>query len=467
MTARWELLGLVGLLGGVILVVEVSRWRTTRPLDVLRLVSLIYLLAYVVVPLQYSLTDLRLFRAGPWAWVFQYDPRDDRFVLAAALGLISYLGIVMGWHLAAREFHVRESGAGRSLGSLAADLPGRMLSLGAIGTAALVVYTIAIGGPAPLLLQGAAFRTNPPVVTPFAFLRNIAPLAVAAAFVGAGLLSSAPRARWLRVAVFGFWLVALVVMFHRSARLPLVAFLVTIPIASSLRKGRVSVPFLAGVAALFLVTVAFGKEVFARGRSPGAVVSQWRWIQDDFTSGLQSVLLEFSFPFVSTGNATVNVPLVSPFRYFSDVVIAPLYLAPQRLTGMTPPPTVSSVNTELLHAIGTIPSDLVTFGWYSLGLLGVVVCAVSYGGIASIIDGWVRRRMGPNGPLGALGVAWMLFTAFCVMYADPQMVLEGGFYLYVATAVVFMPTLGSLARGRQPAHHATSPVRKQAGGGEM
>ncbi len=436
MTARASLLGLIVLLATTIVVIEVIRWRRGRPFDVLLLVSGIYFLAYVIAPLQYILADLRAFRPTSWNWLLQFDPRAEQFVYGEALGLLSYLTIVISYLAVVRAARRRGTAESRRPGPSSRLLLSRTLWLGLAGAGALLGYTISIGGLGPLLFQAAAFRTNPPVVTPWAFLKNLAPLVVAAAYVAAGLAATEARPRWLKPLAAVLWLLALLTMFHRAARLPLLLFLVTVPIAGALRRRRVPVRLVVAGSLLFLVVVLFGKQVFAGGRSAEAALSHWDVLKENATFGLQSVVIEFSFPFVAAGNAVINVPRLTPFRYFADFGIAPLYLVPQRLTGLTPPPTVSAVNSGLLHSDGTIPTDIVTLGWFSLGLPGVVLVALAYGTLAGLVDTFVRRRLGPEGPLGALGVAWMFFAATAALYADPQMVLEGGFYLYVATAVL-------------------------------
>src|SRR5690606_37172978 len=138
----------------------------------------------------------------------------------------------------------------------------------------------------------------------------------------------------------------------------------------------------------------------------------------------------------------------SPYRYFMDWVIAPLYLVPQRLTGVAPPPMVSAIHTEQMSGTGTLPADIVTLGYFSLGLPGVLVTGVFFGLLLGLVDQLVARRLPAAGPLGVLGLGWTLFAGFTSLYSDPQMVLESGFYLYVATLTILWLRRGESHAGR-------------------
>ncbi len=417
-------------------------------MDTLRLISAIYFLAYCVAPLMFAASDLRVFRWTGWDWILQFDPAGTQWIYAALLGLLSYLCIVMGYGVA------RVTTATGRLRSWPAPPPAhavysRAVILGIVGSCALFWYTVSIGGLGPLIFEAAAFRTHPPVITKWAFLKNIAPLSVAAAYVMAGLSAERPvRGALVRPIGVAFLLIALLTMFHRAARLPLLAFLVTIPLARALRRRRVPVGLVAFAGALFAGIILFGKQVFAGRQSEASLGESWSILGSDLKFALQRIIVEVVFPFVSGGNAVVNVPHLVPYRWFSDFAVAPFYLIPQRLTGIAPPATVSAVNTALLHSDGTIPADVVTLGYFSCGLFGVICVAFLYGVFASMVDRLAERGMPPTGPFGALGVAWMFFAAFASLYTDPQMVLEGGFYLITATVVFYLPRLADLAYDR-------------------
>ncbi len=427
------------LLGCLILGVEVGRHRGGRTFDALRLASGLFFLAYAVVPVYLQFADLSDFRGGAWYWAIQFEPHHPRFIYGSLLGVLGYLGLLTGYAICHQVFPVDFA-----LRPAAANPAGRRslfitaLALTILGTAALAWYTASIGGVGPLLFQAAAFRTRPPVITSWAFLKNVAPVVVSATMIFAGLyaLSVAPRRRRQLGLLLAFaWIVSFILLFHRAGRLGLIAFLVTLPLARALRRGRVDPLFVGGGAALFVVLVLFGKAVFSTGTSPELVLSQWRTVRDDAMYAVNSILLEFSFPFMSASNAVATVPEVTPYRWFGDVGIAFLYLAPQRITGITPPPTVSMVNSAVLNGEG-VPVDVTSLGYYSAGVPGVALATFVFGALLFVVDRVVRRYMGRESPLFVLGLSVIFYVSFSFMYGDPQIAMENGFPLFVSLGAV-------------------------------
>jgi len=407
--------------------------------DALRLASALFFLAYAVIPVYLQFADLSDFRGGSWYWAIQFEPHHPRFIYGSILGVLGYLGLLTGYATCHRVFPVdlaprpaaADPASRRSLLIVA-------FALAVLGTAALAWYTASIGGVGPLLFQAAAFRTRPPVITPWAFLKNVAPVVVSATMIFAGLyaLSVTPRRRRHLGLLLAFaWMVSFILLFHRAGRLGLIAFLVTLPLARALRRGRVDPLFVGGGAALFVVVVLFGKAAFSTGTSAEVVLSQWGTVRDDAMYAVNSILLEFSFPFISASNAVASVPMVTPYRWFSDFAIAFLYLAPQRITGITPPATVSMVNSAVLNAEG-VPVDVTSLGYYSAGAPGVALTTFAFGALLFAVDRVVRRYMGRESPLFVLGVSVVFYVGFSVMYADPQIAMENGFPLFLSLGAV-------------------------------
>src|SRR5690606_27710246 len=189
-----------------------------------------------------------------------------------------------------------------------------------------------------------------------------------------------------------------ITLVHRAARIPLLAFLLTVPLAGALRRRRFPVATAVAGGVLFVAFVLFGKQVFGGGGATAAIEARWDGFERSTGFALKSVLIEFAFPFASAGNIIETVPAVSPYRYFMDWVIAPLYLVPQRLTGVAPPPMVSAIHTEQMNGSGTLPADIVTLGYFSLGLPGVLVTGVFFGLLLGLVDQLVARRLPAAGP---------------------------------------------------------------------
>lgn len=426
-------------LGCLILGIEVTRYRRGRPFDALRLASGIYFLAYTVVPLQIQFADLTDFRGGSWSWAVQFEPEDPRFIYGSILGLLGYLGLLTGYMVCHQIFP--DDPPPSSLGSDevgSSRLLRAAIILIALGGAALAVYTASIGGIVPLLFQAAAFRSAPPVITQWAFLKNVAPVMVSGTFILAGLHAARrtrSHSRWLGWLLGAAWLLSFLLLFHRAARLPIIAFLVTLPLARAIRRGRVDPMLIAGGTVAFLFLVLFGKAAFTAGSRSGVLGDQLSVLRDDAQYAINSVLLEFSFPFITASNAVATVPEITPYRWFSDVGIAVLYLVPQRISGVTPPLTVSMVNSQNLQG-GGVPVDVTSLGYYSAGVPGVAIATFLFGAYLFTVDRVIRRFLGRGSPLLVLGISVLFYSGFTVMYGDPQLVLESGFPLLVSLSVV-------------------------------
>ncbi|HXG45160.1 MAG TPA: hypothetical protein VNJ71_10430 [Gemmatimonadales bacterium] len=427
------------LLAAAIVLVEAGRGPVRGQLDFLRTATAVYFLCFAVVPVYLQLTDPAPLRTARWSWMLRTPFTSDVFAAAAALGLVGYGALLAGYRLTA-PWRVAPGPSGPLVHP--AYLWRAGLLLGVVGGAALAIYTRSIGGVAVLLLEGLAFRgPEPPVITPWAFLKNVAPLVIGATFVFFALRQYLQRgpARSLATLVCGaLYVASLVILFHQAGRAAFAAFLITLPLIRIVQLDRFRVGHALAGAAVFGFMVLFGTQLFQAIRDPALLVPS----AGPYTGAgeaVRAVLTEFGFPHVTLANAIRSVPQDVSLRWFYDFPLAVVYLVPQRLTGLLHARTVTMINTELFAAPGAVPVDLLSLGYYSLGLPGAVLTCVGFGALLGLGE---RLLLPSPDPLRAtLRVAWMLLLGFRVMYADPQLFWIPGFYLIVTTAVVLLPRL--------------------------
>lgn len=436
MMTRWVVLGSSGLLLGIAVVVEIRRSPVRGVIDPLRAASAVYVTCFALVPAILTLFDWRGFESSVWNWIFARPFRDPAYAEASVLALIGYLAMVAGygWIL-----------SGNRGAAAAAPVSDQRLwvvgtGLGVVGLGALAVYSMSIGGVRPLLLDAAAFRgPTPPVESPLAFLKNVAPLVL-----GGGVAFYALRERvtgWRAgLATAGFslcLLLGVLVLFHQAGRAILAGLLVAYPLISVMRRGRVT-------ASLAVVTLAAGGVLFAAGkalfqvlRDPVVLATRVGHLIDQPLASGGEMLLEFSFPVVVLANAVATVPQVEPFRWFVDLPLAGAYLAPKRLFGLDLPPTVSMVNSQQFSSFGAVPVDLLSLGYYSAGALGAVAVALAFGTLLGVVE----RRLPPTAdPVrAALRAFWLILLAQRVMYGDPQLFWVPGFWLAVTSLALLAP----------------------------
>ncbi len=424
----------------VLLCVAIPELRRPTPrggIDGLRVTAVIYCLAFVVAPLQVAGTDLRWVRASSWVWVLNHLPTTESFLGAELLAVLGWICILIGYFVVQRA-RARTG----DLDSLVGDersVARVMVALLALGTFALVVYTISIGGWRVLIFNALAFRSSaPPVVTRWAFLKSVAPLSLGAAFLAFGLRRDAQQPGVRRLATWVFPLavaVSMIVLFHQAGRLSMLAFLITFPLAIAAAHGRLRLRVVMTIGVLFALLVLFGKQLFNPEGASTVFETQWQALRDEGSNAVQMIGIEFSFPFLNLAHFVQTVPSSQPFRWFVDVPLGFLYLVPQRLLGVVHPPTITALNSDALGSDGAIPVDLVSFGYVSAWLPGMLLVT----GLFGVALGWLdRQARSRRFTATVLRVALMLFLAFRIMYADPTLVLQAGFYLIVLLGALWL-----------------------------
>jgi len=176
---------------------------------------------------------------------------------------------------------------------------------------------------------------------------------------------------------------------------------------------------------------------------------------------------ETGFPYLSLIN-TINS--LTSYRVFSDAPLAiiytvgvPLYRVFAGIPSSDLPLSVAKVNTVSLigtTAWGEIPVDLVTFGYFNAGVIGVVITAFLYG----LLIKWMEQvfRADRNGVIHTLRVAWIVFMATVgLVYADPVNVFRDGLYLIFPTSIVI--ALALLAPGSPKLNHRKKHDWKRVG----
>lgn len=439
---RFLILLLATLLGGLILTVQLVRKRRAVLFDCVDVASWLYLILFVLIPVYLQLVDLSAVQETGWRWIFRTPFANDAFVFASLIALIGYPLILFGARAAdallatIARFKRLPKGIVNDRSATGDLLIAGIILLG-VGALALGTYTWSIGGVRSFFLEALLFRgTDPPVVSPLAFLKNVSFALLGASYCFFAIKTGARSSVRPVMLSLLFWLafgLSLIHLYHAAGRLPLVAFVATFPLSAMVQKARWGwrTIILLGVAGLGIIL--FGKQLFFPRQAAQALASRWEAVGNDASRAITDVAIEFSFPYVTLANTTLIVPQESPYRLFEDLPLAAQYLVPQRVFGVTHAPMVSMVNTELLTdgVSGTVPVDIVSFGYFSAGVVGVVVVTLLLGLALGLSEMLFQGSTGT-----VFRVALSLFLGFRVMYGDPSLATQTGFYLIMTTGLL-------------------------------
>lgn len=453
---------------GYIIFGEYLRVRRLFYLDSLRMTSITFFLAYIYVPLLFFTGGVELNERFYWVDWIDYDD-NALSSLALLIAVLGYVSIRAGFMLGKSSPLVRRIAA-LSAFYLRTYSFSAWLVVG-VATIALsfilfMLYVMRRGSSVPALLQAAGqLRVGEYVPgiedASFTFL-TYATVGISGFFILLGLFSECKgasakrkgdrcgrRSLWfLGVLVATSFVLSVVILWMRAGRLHLMNFFLVVLIFALGQIASKSGKFLVMVSA-----VAISGVIFAYGKVFFGVAEQ---VEVSFLSIPSLVALEVSFPFLSLVSALHSE---IEYRWFIDVILSLVYffVVPVCviITG-TPcgslPVSVAKVNTlQILGTtdLGEIPVDLVTFGYFSGGVLGVVVTGMGFGFILAAFE----RLFSEN--RSAVSVvfryAWMVFLSTVgLLYSDPVNVVRDGLYLWVPSLAVltvgFLVAKGSFTR---------------------
>lgn len=270
-------------------------------------------------------------------------------------------------------------------------------------------------------------------------MKNLAPFVVMSSYIAFSLLlyktSLAKKTACTFLFLFTF-IVSMTVYYHQAGRLNLIIYVSTFPITYLLIRDKYHKTIAGFLVSIFLIFVILGKELFNYFLEDKSFDAKIGNIGNLDSSLYHSLISEFIFPFMNIANSVEIVPKVEGYRYFSDILLSIGYLLPSSWLERDLPRSVSSINSDYFLTQGTVPVDLVSYGYYSLGVLGVAITMTTFGIILGCFDHILPHTKSPT--WATLRVAWLIFLPMRLVYGDPSIILKIGFTLIVCTAVVFV-----------------------------
>lgn len=423
-----------------VLVLEVLRHGAAPKIDFLTFISTIYLVIFVISPTLVYATP----PPSPWfdrfAWLKTLSPETPPYAAAAAAVFLSYLAVYVGYYFPILNVRSRFNAAG--LGMTWAWLGVIFLTIGVIS---FFIFTEVVGGVVKTLVMANQLREGSPVDTPlasFAFVKRLTLFCLPASLFFLLALGDLVETRDRLIIMFltAISILCSLVVLMLSGRLVLASYLLAFLMPKMTQSFRRSAYFVVGAVFFTIPIILFGKTLINRFTLAGH-----NTIDLSVDKVLHSILLEFSFPFTNIVMVVQRIPVEGSFRFFSDLVLAPLRWIPQRLFPFSLPERLIDTNTDLVMGnltSGGIPVDIVSFGWYSAGALGVVIAGLLFGKLVRLLDDAL-----PKGSYGAelFRATWILLAGFLIMYGYAEWLIVEQFHWLVALAV-YLATCATIRR---------------------
>jgi hypothetical protein len=239
-----------------------------------------------------------------------------------------------------------------------------------------------------------------------------------------------------RAAFLGAVFISMAALLVNGGRLMVIQFLIAFPLYFILRTTkRTPVVMLAAGAVVFAGFTVFGHGIFDLFRGSERISEEIEFVARSPVEVGARFGLEFSYPVQSLSVSLRDVgaePYV--FRWFNDIPLGLAYLMPKRLLSLELPPTVTMQLGELAQA--PVPADLLSFGYWSAGPLGLVVMVILFGWFVARLEAWLPLRSDPA--VLVLRAAWIAYIGTRVMYGNPHHTFITALPLGVATIVVLL-----------------------------
>lgn len=422
------------LLAAIIVATELTRRRFGQ-IDFLIPVSALMFLCFVVAPVMlpaYQGNDL-----GAWNWIFDREIEGWRNCVSILLAGLLYSLAVLVYLNTPASLLIRKT---PRLGSIS---PTRLITIAVlllvIGLVAIGIFTEQRGGLVIAVTEAAIFKTSEESLGSLAFTIKLSPVATVSSFIFLHLCGE-QRTRFGRFMFFALFTVALVVsllgLYLLGGRVSLIFYILAFVLGElAYRQKRIRlIPSLLVLSFFILPVILLGKSslrLFSDDFS-------WSEIIGDFVDSPATIIrffvLEFAFPWVNVANYIALTPEQISFRWFQDVPLGLIYLIPKLLLGIQLPPPINVIYDEVINA--PVPTDIVSFGYVSAGLAGVMIMGVIYGLALRFAESVFSDRSSRISCL--LRAAWLLVLGSQVMYGSPYHFFLGAFSLIVGTSILLL-----------------------------
>jgi hypothetical protein len=419
-------LGTACLLTAALILITVQQRGDQFRLNSLFFITVVFLIAFGVCPASIILSPPSPAEIERLPWLAALPRDDSAFRATAALILIAFVSIYIGYFLPTRRRYFGPfSTADASLLLKAASI------FAAAGLFSLFIFAEMVGGIVALIVNANELRKGTPDLswfTNFAFVKRGALFCLPSTVFYLCALpgTSGSKRTFVIIAAAGMFLASLFVLATMSGRLMFVAFLVPFLVPFAQRSWRWMLVVGAAVCVTSVPIALFGKIYLnvLTGQANAPAIG-------GIGGALRSIIFEFAFPIVNLTHAAGTRPDFLTYRFFIDAPLSLLRLIPSRLFPLPLPPRLVDLNT--IDLVGYVPYgvpvDLISFGLYSLGFTGVALTGIVFGFAARRVE-WLIRPVSYGA--STFRATWMVLFGFLVMYGSPDWLVVEQFHWLAA-----------------------------------
>lgn len=382
-----------------------------------KLSILLYMLCFSIVPLFIIISgDILQYVEYKVPLYYSVDMESSNFLYASILALLGYLSYIAGYKFKAIRHGKNNTGYKCIDNNTKIKIAGHILFF--ISSISIVAYLGALGIET-ILLNIQKFRLESP--GQIGILRRFMPL-TSVSFICYYYLSKMKFRGYKVLAIINFIIALFYYIFINAGRLPLMSFLMIVPIYKITKKKlKIKKTHLVPIIIFGSMIILYADPIFdyiAYGKPIEIGINSVKNI-------IAKTLLSFSFPIINLLNIREFTYSVGEFRYFIDFFTWIINIFPSAITealGFGKILSSWEINTMNYGSLnwGGIPTDIITFGYYQFSYPGVLLVSFLYGHIVCAFD----RLITTNQIFyNLLKIKLFFFIPFIIMYADFEQIM--------------------------------------------
>jgi hypothetical protein len=301
------------------------------------------------------------------------------------------------------------------------------------GGFAFAVIILSAGGVGDLLRMAQSLRAGKEEISA-GFLFHFAKLLLPGTLV---LYSSVLQGKKKNIILFLlFFVLSSLLLMSLAGRAMIIIYLASFIYLKFIKDGRVYLKYSIPLILILAIAVFFGDYLFNMlSGGAGVGVRTQILLEGGANVVFQSVLREFTFPYTNLLVALKDVSNVFDI-YVLEFAKGVLNLLPLGTIGLSNVETLSNINTVKYGTEGQIPVDLLSFSYYSMGVLGVIFIVSIFCVLYKSFD----RQMDSSSSYESYSLHSIVACKLCfvVMYADMEQFLTGNFYIFLFISLCFI-----------------------------